>query len=92
MYDNPPMTAEQLYVDWSRREGLTFRTLTQNTWIVRGKESGRFYYSRSILADGVIATIEASYTPDVADAIEPILARMGASLASRAAGRPTAAR
>jgi hypothetical protein len=80
MYDNPPMTSPQLYADWTRREGVTFKTLVTNTWVVRGKEGSRFYYSRSILADGIITTIEVSYAPDVADAIEPVLARMGASL------------
>ncbi len=80
MYDNPPMTSPQLYADWTRREGVTFKTLVTNTWVVRGKEGGRFYYSRSILADGIITTIEVSYDSDLADAMEPMLARVGASL------------
>lgn len=80
MVDNPPMTLEQLYGDWTRREGVTFKTLVANTWIVRGREGGRLYYSRSILADDIIATVEVSYAPEIADAMEPILARVGATL------------
>jgi hypothetical protein len=80
MFDNPPMTVQQLYGDWTRREGVTFKTLAMNTWIVRGREGGHLYYSRSILADNIIATIEVSYDADLAEAIEPVLARMGASL------------
>lgn len=80
MFDNPPMSVHELYGDWTRREGVTFKTLVVNTWIVRGRENGRLYYSRSILADNVIATIEVSYDPDLADAMEPVLARTGASL------------
>ena len=80
MYDNPPMTLEQLYGDWTRREGVTFKALSGNTWVVRGKDGPRLYYSRSILADGIICTVEVSYVPEIADAIEPLLARMGASL------------
>lgn len=80
MYNVPVMTVEQLYADWGRRDNVTFKTVAANTWVVRGSERGRLYYSRSILADGVIATIEVSYDPALADAFEPILARMGASL------------
>jgi hypothetical protein len=80
MVDNPPMTADQLYGDWTRRDGVTFKTLVANTWIVRGREGGRLYYSRSILADDIISTVEVSYAPEIADAIEPILARVGATL------------
>jgi hypothetical protein len=80
MYDNPPMTVDQLYGDWTRRDGVTFKTLAMNTWVVRGKDGGRLFYSRSVLADGIISTIEVTYTPDVADAMEPILAHLGASL------------
>jgi hypothetical protein len=80
MYDNPPMTVEQLYGDWTRRDGVSFKTLAGNTWVVRGKDGGRLYYSRSILADGIISTIEVTYTPEIADAFEPILLRLGTSL------------
>jgi hypothetical protein len=80
MYDNPPMTAKQLFADWTRRERVSFKALAGNTWIVRGREQGRFYYSRSILADGIITTIDVSYDPEIADAMEAILARVGASL------------
>lgn len=80
MVDNPPMTVEQLYGDWTRRDGVTFKTLVANTWIVRGREGGRLYYSRSILADDIISTVEVSYAPEIADAVEPILARVGATL------------
>jgi hypothetical protein len=51
-----------------------------NTWVVRGKEEGRYYYSRSVLADGIIVSIEITYDPSVAEVFEPILARMGPSL------------
>ncbi len=81
MYDNPPMTVEQLYGDWTRRDGVTFKALAANTWVVRVREGGgRLFYSRSILADGIITTIEVSYAAELADTFEPILARMGASL------------
>jgi hypothetical protein len=80
MFDNPPMTVRQLYGDWTRRDGITFKTLAANTWIVRGREGARFYYTRSILADGIITTIEVSYDKDLAAVFEPILARTGASL------------
>jgi hypothetical protein len=80
MYDQPPMTIEQLYGDWTRRDNVTFKTLVGNTWIVRGRERGRLFYSRSILQDGIIATIEISYDPALADELEPVVARMGASL------------
>ena len=80
MYDNPPMTVEQLYGDWTRREGVTFKALAGNTWIVRGKQGGHFFYSRSILADGIVATIEVSYVAELAPALERVLARMGPSL------------
>ena len=81
MFDNPPMTVAQLYGDWTRRDGITFKTLAMNTWVVRGRDAaGRLYYTRSILADGIITTVEVSYDRDLADAFEPILARTGASL------------
>jgi hypothetical protein len=80
MYDNPPMSVQQLYGDWTRRDGVTFKTLVMNTWIVRGREGGHFYYSRSILADNIITTVEITYDPDMAETIEPILARVGPSL------------
>jgi hypothetical protein len=80
MFDNPPMTVQQLYGDWTRRDGITFKSLAANTWVVRGREGGRLYYSRSILADGIITTVEISYDKDLADTFEPILARTGASL------------
>jgi len=80
MFDNPPMTVQQLYGDWTRRDGVTFKTLAVNTWVVRGRDGLRNYYTRSILADGIISTIEISYDRDLADVFEPILARTGASL------------
>jgi hypothetical protein len=80
MFDNPPMTVQELYGDWTRRDGITFKTLAMNTWVVRGRDGGRNYYTRSILADGIISTIEISYDRDLADVFEPILARTGASL------------
>jgi hypothetical protein len=80
MFDNPPMTVQQLYGDWTRRDGITFKTLAMNTWVVRGHDGGRLYYTRSILADGIISTIEISYDRDLADVFEPILARTGPSL------------
>jgi len=86
MYDSPPspgdppMTVEQLYGDWTRRDGVTFKALAMNTWVVRGSEHGRLYYSRSILADGVIATVEIRYDASLAEAFEPVVARLGASL------------
>jgi hypothetical protein len=80
MIDNPPMTVRQLYGDWTRREGITFKTLAANTWVVRGREGARLYYTRSILADGIITTVEISYDKDLAQVFEPILARTGASL------------
>ena len=80
MFDNPPMTVQQLFGDWTRRDGITFKALAVNTWVVRGKDGGRFYYSRSILADGIICTIEIAYDRDLADLFEPILARSGPSL------------
>ncbi|HEY8038937.1 MAG TPA: hypothetical protein VIF15_04055 [Polyangiaceae bacterium] len=80
MYDNPPMTVQQLYGDWTRRDGITFKTIAMNTWVVRGREQGRLFYSRSILADGIICTVEVSYASDLAEAFEPLLLRMGSSL------------
>jgi hypothetical protein len=80
MFDNPPMTLQQLYADWTRRDGLTFKTLAGNTWIVRGKEGGRLFYSRSILSEGLITTVDVVYDREVADSMEPVLARMAASL------------
>jgi hypothetical protein len=80
MYNVPVMTLEQLYGDWARRDGMTFKALAGNTWVVRGTERGKMYYSRSILADGIITTIEVKYDPVLADAFEPVLARMGATL------------
>jgi hypothetical protein len=80
MFDNPPMTLQQLYADWTRRDGLTFKALAGNTWIVRGREGGRLFYSRSILSEGLITTVDVAYDKDIADSIEPVLARMGASL------------
>jgi hypothetical protein len=80
MFDNPPMSVQQLYGDWTRRDGVTFKTLAMNTWIVRGREGGHLYYSRSILADNIITTVEITYEPDMAETIEPILARVGPSL------------
>ena len=80
MFDNPPMNVRQLFDDWTRRDGITFKTLAANTWVVRGRDGGRLYYTRSILADGIISTIEISYDRDLAELFEPILARTGASL------------
>jgi hypothetical protein len=88
--ESPPMTAEELYRDWTRRDHVTFKMRAMNTWVVRGAERGRLhpndapvqlaYYSRSILADGIITTVEVWYDPSLADAFEPIVARVGASL------------
>lgn len=80
MFDNPPMTIQQLYGDWTRRDGLTFKSLAGNTWVVRGHEGGRLFYSRAMLADGIITTIDVTYDRDLADTIEPVLARLGASM------------
>jgi hypothetical protein len=80
MFDNPPMTLQQLYADWTRRDGVTYKGLAKNTWAVRGRDRTRLFYTRSILADGIICTIEVSYEPEVAAVIEPVLARMGATL------------
>lgn len=80
MYNVPQMSLAQLFGDWTRRGGITFQALAMNTWVVRGKEEGRNYYSRSILADGIIVSIEITYDPSLADVFEPILARMGPSL------------
>jgi hypothetical protein len=80
MFDNPPMSVQQLFGDWTRRDGITFKALAMNTWIVRGHDLARLYYTRSILADGIICTIEVNYDREIADSLEPILARMGASL------------
>lgn len=81
MFDNPLMTVTQLFGDWTRRDGITFKTLAMNTWVVRGHDGGaRLYYTRSILADGIICTVEVNYDREIADSIEPLLARMGASL------------
>jgi hypothetical protein len=80
MYNVPVMTLEQLYGDWGRRDGVSFKTLAGNTWVVRGSERGKMFYSRSILADGIITTIEVTYDPVLGDAFEPVLARMGATL------------
>ncbi len=80
MFDNPPMTVDQLYADWTRRDGVTFKALAGNAWVVRGRDGGREFYSRSILADGIISTVEISYKPELGDAIEPVLAHVGASL------------
>jgi hypothetical protein len=80
MFDNPPMTVRQLYGDWTRRDGITFKTLAANTWVVRGRDGARLYYTRSILADGIITTVEVSYDRELAEVFEPILARTGASL------------
>jgi hypothetical protein len=80
MYDNPPMSVQQLYGDWTRRDGVTFKTLVMNTWVVRGREGAHLYYSRSILADNIITTVDVTYEPEAAAWIEPILARIGPSL------------
>jgi hypothetical protein len=81
MVNSPASTSvEQLYGDWGRREGLTFKTIAGNTWVVRGHEGKKLYYSRSILADGIICTIEATYDRELGDVMEPVLARIGASL------------
>jgi len=62
MFDNPPMTVQQLYGDWTRRDGITFKTLAMNTWVVRGHDGGRLYYTRSILADGIISPSRSATT------------------------------
>jgi hypothetical protein len=80
MFDNPPMTVQQLYGDWTRRDGVTFKTLVANTWVVRGHDGGRLYYSRSILSEGLITTVDVTYDRDLADVFEPILARIGPTL------------
>jgi hypothetical protein len=74
------MTREQLYGDWTRRNGVTFKELTGDTWTVRGKDAGKMFYSRSVFADGVISTVELSYDPAMADALDPIVTHIGASL------------
>ncbi len=80
MYNAPVMTVDELYGDWARRGKVSFKTVAGNTWVVRGSENGQLFYMRSILADGIITTIEVTYDPSLEDAFEPILARMGASL------------
>jgi hypothetical protein len=80
MYNAPVMTVDELYGDWGRRGKVSFKAVAANTWVVRGSENGQLFYMRSILADGIITTIEVTYDPSIADAFEPILARMGASL------------
>jgi hypothetical protein len=80
MYNAPVMTVDQLFADWCRRGKNTFKAVAGNTWIVRGTENGRSFYMRSMLSDGIITTIEATYDPAYADDFEPVLARMGATL------------
>jgi hypothetical protein len=80
MYNAPVMTVEDLFGDWSRRGRVSFKAIAGNTWIVRGTENGQLFYMRSMLSDGVITTIEATYDPSFADDFEPVLARMGATL------------
>ncbi len=80
MYNVPQMSLGQLFGDWTRRGGVTYQAVAGNTWVVRGKDGGRLYYSRSILADGIIVSIEITYDPSLAAAFEPILARVGPSL------------
>lgn len=80
MFNAPVMTVEELFGDWSRRGKVSFKAIAGNTWVVRGTENGQLFYMRSILSEGLITTIEATYDPSFADDLEPVLARMGASL------------
>jgi hypothetical protein len=80
MYNAPVMSVEELFGDWGRRGKVSYKGIAGNTWFVRGTENGQLFYMRSILSDGVITTIEVTYDPAFSDDLEPILARMGASL------------
>jgi hypothetical protein len=92
MYNVPQMSLAELFGDWTRRAGITFQAVAMNTWVVRGQENGKYYYSRSILADGIIASIEITYDAGLAEAMEPILARMGPSLQVLAGQGPRASK
>jgi hypothetical protein len=92
MYNVPQMSLGELFGDWTRRAGITFQAQAMNTWVVRGQENGKYYYSRSILADGIITSIEITYDPSIAEAMEPVLARMGPSLQALAGQGPRAAK
>ena len=63
----PADDREQLYGDWTRRDGITFKTLAMNTWVVRGRRG------RPPLLHAVDPrrrhhlTVEVSYDREVAD-------------------------
>jgi hypothetical protein len=80
MYNAPVMTVDQLLGDWSRRGRNSYKGVAGNTWVVRGAENGQRFYMRSILSEGFITTIEATYDPSFEEELEPVLARMGATL------------
>ena len=80
MFDNPPMTVSSSTPTGPAAMGSPSSRWPRTPGSLRGRGGGRLYYSRSILADGIIATIEISYDKDLEDAFEPILARSGASL------------
>ena len=75
-YVNTPI--QDLYADWTRRP-LTFKELKGNVFVVRGKEGGRLFYSRSILQDGMLTTVEIDYVPELAEWVEPVILHVNES-------------
>ena len=78
MYSHQP--AKELYEDWVRRPGLTFKELTDNEWTVAGAENNQLFWSRSVLADGLITTVEVHYDKSLKDTMEPMAKHSMASL------------
>jgi hypothetical protein len=70
MYSHQP--AQELYDDWVRRPGLTEKRLDGNTWVVAGREDNMDFYSKSVLADGLITTVEMHWDPSLGSTYTPL--------------------
>ena len=69
-----------LYADWVRRPGITFKEQKDDYWIVAGTDGTELYYSRSVLADGLITTLEVHYDAALKDYFAPIQEHVTSSL------------
>jgi hypothetical protein len=73
------MSAKAYYEDWIRRPGVTEKKLDGNVWSVTGKDKGRVYFSRCVLADRFLTVIDLEYEETLAAWFLPMSEHIAAS-------------
>ena len=73
------MSAKAYYEDWARRPGVTDKKLDGNAWFVTGKDNGKIYFSRCVLADKFLTVIDLEYEEALAAWFAPMREHIVAS-------------